>query len=145
MFSCLFQLLDLHSLHSLGHSTFFCLESQQCIFKSISALSLHHLLFCLCSQISLCLLLIRTLVIIFRDHQDNFLISRSFITFAKSLLSYREYSQVPGIRIWISLGLSFNLPQILFNYLFISNSFVLLLPLLPCFQQLIFSFVIIHM
>ena len=70
LFSCLFQFLDLHYLHSLGHSLIFHLETQQhSIFKSISTWLLHHLfLFCLCSQISLCLPPIRAFVTTFREH-----------------------------------------------------------------------------
>lgn len=72
-FIWLSQVLDLHSWHSLAHGFFFHLQSQQgTVFKSISALSLHHLLlFCLCGQISLCSPFIGTLMVTFRNCQNN--------------------------------------------------------------------------
>ena len=100
-FPHLFQLLELHSLHSLAHGPFLVFKAHRTACSNLSLLpSSHYLLFC--SLLSLCFLLKRTLVmtssgspghsrIIFSspDHQFNYVCKL-----------FPSYSQSPWIRMW---------------------------------------------
>ena len=63
---CPFQLLELLSSHSLAQGPFLHLQSQQ-----VASCFSGHVAFFLCKQISLCLPLIRTLVVTFKAPLDN--------------------------------------------------------------------------
>lgn len=66
--------------------------------KSISALSLHHLLlFCHHSQISLCLLPKRTTVITFRDYQDHLSVFRYLIASAVTIAIIDNIHRFQGL------------------------------------------------
>ena len=101
--ACLFQLLG--CLPSLAYGPFL---------PSLQLLSLYLLLLCL---ISLFLPLMRSLVIAFKVHLDNprhlpHLKVQNLITPAKSLLPCKViFSQVPGIRTWLSWAATVQLPH----------------------------------
>lgn len=106
----LFQPLELHFFHSLVIAPCSSFKAGSLASSNLSASSSHHfLLFCLCCQVSVCLPLMRTIVITFRVYTGNtekslHLKVLNIITSIHFLLSYVLTCTGSGVRTWTSWG-----------------------------------------